>query len=159
MTLLPTWRYLLEMIRYRRCLYLLHATLWGSMNLSALLVGLLARAFFDTLTGQSPGAVGAGVNGLLALLVLIAVTQATLWLVAGSVEITLRFTMRAGDCATTLSATTCSQEDCDWLCCARSSCARSSCARSITANRGLACSSVWQSPSRQLVAHRRFPAG
>src|SRR5262249_604556 len=93
MTLLPTWRYLLEMIRYRRCLYLLHATLWGSMNLSALLVGLLARAFFDTLTGQSPGAVGAGVNGLLALLVLIAVTQATLWLVAGSVEITLRFTM------------------------------------------------------------------
>ena len=30
---LPTWRYLVEMARYKPWLYLLHAVLWGAMNL------------------------------------------------------------------------------------------------------------------------------
>src|SRR4029079_18818581 len=49
------------------------------------------RAFFDTLTGQAhlPG----GIMGLLGLLSILAVAQAALWLVAGFVEITFRFTM------------------------------------------------------------------
>ena len=57
MTPLPTWRYLLEMARFAPWLYLLHAAFWSVMNLSALLPGLIARAFFDTLTGkaQLPG--------------------------------------------------------------------------------------------------------
>jgi ATP-binding cassette subfamily B protein len=88
---LPTWRYLVEMIRYRPWLYLLHALLWGAFNLSLLLVGLLARAFFDTLTGQARLPVGVG--GLIALLVVIAVSRVAVVLSAGFVEINMRFTM------------------------------------------------------------------
>ncbi|HEY7850773.1 MAG TPA: ABC transporter transmembrane domain-containing protein, partial [Ktedonobacterales bacterium] len=88
---LPTWRYLMRMARSKPRLYLLHAALWGAMNMSALLVGLIARAFFDTLTGQAHLPVG--VMGLLALLVVIAVSRAALWLIAGFVEIIMRFTM------------------------------------------------------------------
>lgn len=88
---LPTWRYLARMIRYAPHLYFTHAALWGVMDLSGLLPGLIARAFFDTLTGaaQVPG----GIAGLLMLLVALAVGQSALWLLAGSVEITTRFTM------------------------------------------------------------------
>jgi ATP-binding cassette subfamily B protein len=88
---LPTWRYLVEMIRYRPWLYLLHALLWGAFNLSLLLVGLIARAFFDTLTGQARLPVG--VEGLIALLVVIAVSRVAVVLSAGFVEINMRFTM------------------------------------------------------------------
>jgi ATP-binding cassette subfamily B protein len=79
------------MASYAPWLYLLHAVLWSVMNLLSLLPGLIARAFFDTLTGKAhlPG----GVTGLLGLLSILAVGRAALWLVAGFVEITFRFTM------------------------------------------------------------------
>src|SRR5262245_36185251 len=88
---LPTWRYLLHMVRYRPWLYLLHAILWGTFSLSWLLAGLVARAFFDTLTGQAhlPG----GAAGLIMLLVVIALCRVALWLTGGFVEIMMRFTM------------------------------------------------------------------
>ena len=88
---LPTWRYLAGMIRYAPHLYFSHAALWGLMNLSALLPGLAARAFFDALTGAVP--VPIGIGGLLLLLAALALGQSALWLIAGSVEITTRFTM------------------------------------------------------------------
>lgn len=88
---IPTWRYMIRMIRYRPWRYLVHATLWGLMNLTTLLAGLLARAFFDTLTGRAHLTVG--IWGLIALLVALAVGRAALWLVSGSVEITMRFLM------------------------------------------------------------------
>jgi ATP-binding cassette subfamily B protein len=88
---LPTWRYLVAMIRYQPGFYLLHALLWGLMDLSALLVGLIARAFFDVLTGQAHSPTGT--SGMLWLLVAIAVGQAALWLIAGFVEILQRFQM------------------------------------------------------------------
>lgn len=88
---LPTWRYMIAMIRYRPWLYLLHATLWSVMNLTTLLAGLIAQAFFDALTGQAHGAIGPSV--LIALLVALAIGRMPLWLVAGSVEILMRFTM------------------------------------------------------------------
>jgi len=87
----PTWRLLLGLARYAPRLYLAHALLWDAMNASALLPGLIARAFFDALTGRAHPP--AGTTGLIALLVAIAVGQAALWLVAGSVEISMRFTM------------------------------------------------------------------
>jgi ATP-binding cassette subfamily B protein len=88
---LTTWRYTLSMARYALGLYLLHATLWSLMNVLSLLPGLITRSFFDTLTGkaQLPG----GIAGLLGLLALLAIGRAVLWLVAGFVEITCRFTM------------------------------------------------------------------
>jgi len=88
---LPTWRYTLKMARYAPWLYLLHGAGWSLMNLLSLLPGLIARAFFDALTGEAhaPG----GITGLLVLLSLLAIGRAALWLGAGFVEITFRFTM------------------------------------------------------------------
>ncbi|MBA2288722.1 MAG: ABC transporter ATP-binding protein [Ktedonobacteraceae bacterium] len=88
---LPTWRYMIAMARYRPWLYLLHAVLWGAFNASSLLVGLIARAFFNTLTGQAhlPG----GTTGLIVLLVVLAVSRVAVLLTAGFVEISMRFTM------------------------------------------------------------------
>lgn len=88
---MPTWRYLIEMARYKLWLYLLHGTLWGTLNMSSLLAGLIARAFFDTLTGQAHLPVG--MTGLIMLLVVLAVSRVILWLIAGFVEINMRFTM------------------------------------------------------------------
>ncbi|HET8523366.1 MAG TPA: hypothetical protein VFL82_09040, partial [Thermomicrobiales bacterium] len=88
---LPTWRYLLKMARTAPRITILHGVLWDVMNLSSLLPGLIAAAFFDSLTGNRhlPG----GTNGLVVLLVLLAAGRAGLWLIAGSVEITMRFLM------------------------------------------------------------------
>ena len=91
MKLLPTWRYKVKMARYKLWLYLLHAVLWGAFSLSFLLAGLLARAFFDTLTGQARLPVGT--TGLIVLLAALAVSRVAIWLTAGFVEIILRFTM------------------------------------------------------------------
>jgi ATP-binding cassette subfamily B protein len=88
---LATWRYTLHMARYAPWLYLLHAVLWSAMNVLSLLPGLIARDFFDTLTGKAP--VPWGITGLLGLLTLIAVGRAAVWLAGGFVEITFRFTM------------------------------------------------------------------
>jgi ATP-binding cassette subfamily B protein len=88
---LPTWRYLMQMARYRPWLYLLHGVLWGVYGLSWFLAGLLSQAFFDTLTGQAH--VSVGIADLLVLLVALAVGRAALWLIAGFVEILMRFTM------------------------------------------------------------------
>jgi ATP-binding cassette, subfamily B, bacterial len=90
---LPTWRYTLHMARCAPWLYLLHGGLWSLMNLLGLLPGLIARDFFDALTGATP--LSEQVGGLLGLLFLLAVARAALWLVAGFVEITFRFTMSA----------------------------------------------------------------
>ncbi len=91
MTTLPTWRYLAGMFRYAPGISLLHAVLWAVMNLSGLLPGLIAAAFFNALTDgvDVPG----GTNGLVTLLALLALARAALWLIAGAVEITMRFTM------------------------------------------------------------------
>jgi len=88
---LPTWRYLMRMVRYRPWLYLSHAALWGAFSFWYLLTGLLVQTFFDTLTGQArfPG----GTTGLVVLLVVLAVSRVAVWLTAGFVEILMRFSM------------------------------------------------------------------
>jgi len=88
---LPTWRYFMEMVRYAPWIYLLHAALWSAIHLSPLLPGLIARAFFDSLTGQAH--LRLGTTGLIMLLVAIGVGRAALWLAGGYAEIVCRFTM------------------------------------------------------------------
>ncbi|HTI14799.1 MAG TPA: ABC transporter ATP-binding protein [Dictyobacter sp.] len=88
---LPTWRYLVQMARYKPWLCLLHATLWGIYSLSWFLAGLLSQAFFNTLTGQSHLPVGT--TGLVVLMIVLAVSRVLIWLSAGFVEIIMRFTM------------------------------------------------------------------
>ncbi len=91
MKVFSTWRYLLQMARYKPWLYLLHALLWCTFSLTLLLAGLLVRAFFDALTGQAK--LPMGTTGLLLLLVVLAISRVIIWLTAGFVEIILRFTM------------------------------------------------------------------
>ncbi|HET8845120.1 MAG TPA: ABC transporter ATP-binding protein, partial [Ktedonobacteraceae bacterium] len=91
MKLLPTWRYVIAMARYKLWLYLLHGVLWGTFSMSSLLEGLIARAFFDTLTGQARMPVGT--MGLLMLLVVLVVGRVVLLLSGGFVEIHTRFIM------------------------------------------------------------------
>ena len=88
---IPTWRYLVKMVRYKPWLYLLHALLWGTFGASGLLTGLIVRAFFDTLTGQAH--LPEGAMGLIVLMVVLAVSRVAVWLTAGFVEILMRFTM------------------------------------------------------------------
>lgn len=88
---LPTWRYLFKMARYAPQLYLPHAALWSIWHASPLLFGLIARAFFDTLTGNAHLPVGT--TGLIVLLVVVAVSRSGLLMIAGLYEILCRFTM------------------------------------------------------------------
>ena len=85
----PTWRYLFQMSRFVGRYSVAHAILWGVMSLSGLLPGLIAKAFFDTLTGDAPALTG--LTRLVLLLVVLALGQAALWLIAGYVEIVFRF--------------------------------------------------------------------
>jgi ATP-binding cassette subfamily B protein len=89
MTTQPTWRYLLQMSRFVGRYSVAHAILWGVMSLSGLLPGLIARSFFDTLTGEA--LVPVGTTGLVLLLVVLALGQAALWMIGGYVEIVFRF--------------------------------------------------------------------
>ena len=90
-TSMPTWRYLVRMIRYAPGICLAHAVLWATSSALGLAPGLIGQRFFDTLTGDThvPG----GTDSLVALLAILAVADAALVLVAGSTEITMRFTM------------------------------------------------------------------
>lgn len=89
MTLFPTWSHLRRLAAFSPWLFFSHAALWTVMNISELLPGLIAKAIFDVLTDDSefPG----GTNGLIALLAAVALGRAVLWMVAGYVEIVLRF--------------------------------------------------------------------
>lgn len=89
MTTQSTWRYLVQLSRFGGRYSVAHAGLWGVMNLSLLLPGLIAQRFFDALTGEAT--VAAGTNGLIVLLVALALGQAALWFIAGYVEIVFRF--------------------------------------------------------------------
>jgi ATP-binding cassette subfamily B protein len=88
---LPTRKYLSRMWRYAPWLCLLHGILWDVMNFSSLLPGLLVGTFLDSLAGRShlPG----GLAGLVSLLVIFALVRSALWLVAGFIEIRMRFLM------------------------------------------------------------------
>lgn len=87
------WRYLWRMIRYRPWLYLANGTLWMLIHLSPLVPGLLARAFFDTLSGNAPA--GLNVQGILALIVGTALARMLLVFGGANTDIVHRFTMSA----------------------------------------------------------------
>ena len=90
---LTTWRCLLAMQRYAPMLCLAHALCWSIMNLSGLLPGLLAAAFFDDLADEGSGRFDS--TTIVILLVGLALARSLLWLIAGSFETRMRFTMSA----------------------------------------------------------------
>ena len=91
MTQLPAWRYLAQMARTRPRLYLSHLLLWTILATMPLLPGLIARAFFDSLTGNS--GLRLGTTGLILLFTAISLARAGLFLAGGYVETVMRFVM------------------------------------------------------------------
>ena len=89
MTLLTTWRHVRRLAAYSPWFVFCHITLWGVMNGSALIPGLVAREIFDDLAENA--ALSDGANGWIALLAGLALGRAALWMIAGYVEIVLRF--------------------------------------------------------------------
>ncbi|MGN6809469.1 MAG: ATP-binding cassette domain-containing protein [Thermomicrobiales bacterium] len=68
---MPAWRFYWALIRFRPWLYLANVLLWIATALPRLVPGLLARAFFDALTGTAQA--GLTVWSVIALLLLTAV--------------------------------------------------------------------------------------
>lgn len=87
----PTWRNMLAMARSRPGFYLAHVALWTVIHVSPLVPGLIARAFFDTLTGRV--ALPVGTDGLIVLLVIVALARSALYMAGGFVETITRFVM------------------------------------------------------------------
>lgn len=75
---MKTWRGLWALMRYRPWLYLANGTFWTLIHLAPLLPGLIAKAFFDTLSGSAPA--GFGPWSLIGLLVGVTIGRvAVLW--------------------------------------------------------------------------------
>jgi ATP-binding cassette subfamily B protein len=53
-----TWQHLGAMMRFRSWLYLANGTCWTLIHLSPLVPGLLAKWFFDAITGSAPARLG-----------------------------------------------------------------------------------------------------
>jgi ATP-binding cassette subfamily B protein len=79
------------MARQERGLFWLHVLSFAVIHVSPLLPGLIALAFFDTLTGKAHYRIGT--NGLIALLIIYVLIRAGIWLIAGWAEIQMRFRM------------------------------------------------------------------
>lgn len=87
----PTWRNMISMIRARPGLYFTHLSLWTVIHLSPLIPGLIAREFFDALSGSSGSSFGT--DELILLLVLYAIVRSVIWMAAGFAETLSRFVM------------------------------------------------------------------
>ena len=85
--------FLWRLIRYRPWLYLVDVVAWIAISLSELLPGLLAKAFFDALTGHAP--FGLNVWTIVALVGAAALFYMMTILSGGLVDIRHRFTMSA----------------------------------------------------------------
>jgi len=88
---MKAYRLLWRLIRYRPWLYGLNAILWASIALLPMIPGLIAREFFDTLTGSAR--LDIGVWGLIALLIGVALGRVVLVLGGALTDILHRFTM------------------------------------------------------------------
>lgn len=88
-----TYQLLWRMIRYLPGLYAADAALWASIALVPLIPGLIAREFFDTLTGHARLQIG--VWGLIALLIGAALGRMVLVVCGALTDILHRFSMSA----------------------------------------------------------------
>jgi ATP-binding cassette subfamily B protein len=88
-----TYRFMWGMMLYRPWLYAADAVLWTVIHTIPMVSGLIAREFFDTLTGHARLQVG--VEGLIALLAAVALFRVVAILRGALADILHRFTMSA----------------------------------------------------------------
>lgn len=90
---MKTFQFMWQMIRYRPWLYLVDCIFWTLVHLSPLVPGLIALAFFNTLTAHSH--INFILWGLIALLVVTALARVVVLLGGALADILHRFTMSA----------------------------------------------------------------
>ena len=90
---MKTYQFLWRMIRYRPWLYLADCLLWTLIHISPLVPGLIAQAFFDTISKNSH--LGFGLWSLIVLLIVTALARAVLLLGGALTDIPHRFIMSA----------------------------------------------------------------
>ncbi len=90
---MKTYQFMWRMIRYRPWLYLANCLLWALIHISPLVPGLIAQAFFDTISKNSH--LGFGLWSLIVLLIVTALARAVLLLGGALTDIPHRFIMSA----------------------------------------------------------------
>lgn len=90
---MKTYKLMWRLIRYRPWLYLANCILWMLVHVSPLIPGLIAKEFFDTLTGK--GTLNMGLWGLLALTAMTALARIVIIIGGAETDILHRFTMSA----------------------------------------------------------------
>lgn len=86
-----TLYYIWEMIKYRPWLYFCNCILWTLIHISPLIPGLLAKEFFDNLSGNA--SVNIGIWGLLVLMIMVTLIRIVFIAIGGRVDIVHRFNM------------------------------------------------------------------
>jgi ATP-binding cassette subfamily B protein len=88
---MTTWQFLRALIRYRPWLYLANGFFWSLVHLSPLLPGLLAKWFFDTISGEAP--VGVNPWSLIGLLAAVTLGRIAILWFGAETDAYHRFTM------------------------------------------------------------------
>lgn len=90
---MKTYQYMWQLIRYRPRLYIGNGLLWTLVHIFPIVPGLLAKAFFDALQGQTQ--LGLDAWGVIALMVAATLAQVVLTLSGALTDIPHRFSMSA----------------------------------------------------------------
>lgn len=83
--------YMWKMITYRPWLYSCNCILWTIIHISPLIPGLLAKEFFDNLSGNA--SLNVGIWGLLVLMIVVTLMRVVFITIGGRVDIIHRFNM------------------------------------------------------------------
>jgi len=90
---MKTYNYIWKLIKYRPWLYLINCILWIIIHASPLIPGLLAKEFFDTLSGEA--SLNVGVWGIMVLIIMAALTRVMFIYAGGRTDCIHRFNMSA----------------------------------------------------------------
>jgi ATP-binding cassette subfamily B protein len=88
-----TFKLMWELIKYRPWLYLANCLIWIFIHVSPVIPGLIAKEFFDTLSGK--GSLNVGVWGLMVLIAVTALVTIMAIFCGARTDIIHRFTMSA----------------------------------------------------------------
>jgi len=88
-----TFHYMWRLIKYRPWLYLGNCILWIFIHVSPLIPGLIAKEFFDVLSGNA--SLNVGLWGLMTLLIMFALIRVGIISIGGRVDTFHRFNMSA----------------------------------------------------------------
>lgn len=86
-----TFHYMWRLIKYRPWLYLGNCILWIFIHISPLIPGLIAKEFFDVLSGNA--SLNVGLWGLMTLLIMVALIRVGIISIGGRVDTFHRFNM------------------------------------------------------------------